>query len=182
MRPKQMVRGIRTAVCLLVLAELAGVQIGCTGARSEVVDTDLVRHNLMQKGDESMMKILNFSVFLLFFVLGSLLSQSAYAGSKGSLSSREISFFENTINPILIKNGVCSSVNDCDGHQYFGCLSYGTLSCNVYGITRMKTIKEIFSAFLNSGIPINNIEFYADRSWFSRPILSFDFRAEGGWR
>lgn len=103
---------------------------------------------------------------------------------KGNLDENELDFIRNTIFPILIKSNLCTSTTgDCVQHEFFICFSAESLSCNVYGISDEKIIKEIFLAVLNSGLKVSSFTFWKSRyhetSLFEKPILEFVDRTGG---
>lgn len=97
--------------------------------------------------------------------------------AKGPLDGEVSAFYDRTISPILIREDLCSSVQDCVEHRYLLCTSWDALSCNVYGITDERIIKEIFLAMLNSGLRISHLNFWRskrdDKYFFEKPILEF---------
>lgn len=113
-------------------------------------------------------------IALLLFVSSPSLAKG---NMKGNLDSDEIAFFEHTVNPILIRSKLCDSAGDCLRHDYIFCMSHETLSCDVYGITDEKVIKEIILAVLNSGLRVSSFTFWRskhqEKSFFERPLLNF---------
>jgi hypothetical protein len=89
----------------------------------------------------------------------------------------------NILSPILIREGLCNSRQDCREREYFFCVSWETISCDVYGITDEKLIKEIFRAMLNSGLKVRSFTFwhstYQEKSFFEKPLLRYNDRTEG---
>lgn len=102
----------------------------------------------------------------------------AKGNPKGILDKDEISLFKNTLLPILIKSKICTSVEkDCYENRYFICLSHDALSCDAYGITDEKVIKEILIAVINSGLKVSAFKFwrskYHETTFFEKPLLEF---------
>ena len=108
-------------------------------------------------------------------------------GMKGNLESNELDFFYNTVHPILIKANICHVTDgDCVSGDYSTCWSLETLSCDFYGITDEKVIREILIAMLNtekkdSQFRVSSFTFWREkyrdfymieRLW-KRPILKF---------
>jgi hypothetical protein len=105
-------------------------------------------------------------------------------GGKGNLNGNEPDYLDNTFFPILIKAHICKEANkDCIGGDYIFCNSDETLSCNVYGISDEKVIKELFMSMLNSGLKVSNFNFYRSKhhegSIFESPLLKFNDNTRG---
>ena len=99
------------------------------------------------------------------------------------MTRNEIDYFLNVFNPILIKAHICTQVRgDCE-NDYVICDSEETLSCQVYGITDEKVIRELFMSMLNSGLNVSHFTFYRSRyhegSIFEKPLLEFIDRTGG---
>lgn len=114
-----------------------------------------------------------FLAALLFFYASSIWAK----GMKGNLEKEELDFIGHTFIPILIKNNICvKATGDCR-HDYILCMSLDSLSCDVYGISDEKVIKEIFLAVLNSGLRVSSFTFwrskYHETSLFEKPLLKF---------
>jgi hypothetical protein len=120
---------------------------------------------------------------LLAFLL--LCANPAWAkGMKGNLEDNEINFIENTFIPILLKANLCTrATGDCRDIGRITCFSGDSLSCNVYGISDEKVIKEILLAMLNSGLNVSSFTFwkskYHETSLFERPLLKYVDRTGG---
>lgn len=103
--------------------------------------------------------------------------------AKGPLDSDVADFSKNTLTPILIREGLCDSRQDCRDREYFFCVSWETISCDVYGITDEKLIREIFLAMLNSGLKVGSFTFWRstfhDKSFFEKPLLHYNNRTRG---
>ena len=97
--------------------------------------------------------------------------------AKGPLDSDVAEFSKNILTPILVREGLCTSRQDCRDKEYFFCISWETISCNVFGITDKKLIKEIFIAMLNSELKIRNFDFwrstYREKSILEKPLLRY---------
>jgi hypothetical protein len=105
---------------------------------------------------------------------------------KGSLSGEEIDFIHNKLEPILVKSNLCASVGKCSGHDYLFCMAHGSgyaLTCDVYGITDDKVIKELFAAFMNSGLRVSSITFWQSKyhktSLFEKPLMKYVDHTDG---
>ncbi|HCA27160.1 MAG TPA: hypothetical protein DEP05_05895 [Betaproteobacteria bacterium] len=107
----------------------------------------------------------------------------AQGDMKGGLSGKELDFIDHTFYPLLIKEKLCTSVDDCLNRNYIRCLSYDTLTCDVYGVSDPRVIREIFLAILNSGLKISYLAFWRTKhshtGFFERPLLRFIDRAGG---
>lgn len=103
--------------------------------------------------------------------------------AKGPLDNDVSDFSKNILSPILIREGLCNSRQNCREREYFFCVSWETISCDVYGITDEKLIKEIFLAMLNSGLKVGSFRFwnstYREKSFFEKPLLSYINRTGG---
>ncbi|MFZ2161215.1 MAG: hypothetical protein WAW02_03265 [Sideroxyarcus sp.] len=92
-------------------------------------------------------------------------------------------FSNNILTPILVREGLCSSSQDCRNKELFFCISWETISCDVYGISDEKLIKEIFLAMLNSGMKVRNFDIwrskYREKAFFEKPLLSYINRTGG---
>ncbi|MCF8183541.1 MAG: hypothetical protein K9J43_01040 [Polynucleobacter sp.] len=97
--------------------------------------------------------------------------------AKGPLDGDASTFGKQTLSPILIREKLCTSVQDCREREYFFCTSWESISCDLYGITDEKIIKEILLAMLNSGLKASHFRFWLrshrDKSFFDKPILEF---------
>lgn len=114
-----------------------------------------------------------FLAALLFFYTSSIWAK----GMKGNLEKEELDFIDYTFIPILIKNNVCvKATGDCR-HDYILCMSLDSFSCDVYGITDEKAIKEVFLAVLNSRLNVSSFTFwrskYHETSLLEKPLLKF---------
>ena len=101
-------------------------------------------------------------------------------GLKGSLEPNELEWFYNSFIPILKKHNLCTNVaGDCKADHII-CMSHETLSCDVYGISDEKVIREIFLAMLNSDLNVSSFKFwkskYHETSLFERPLLEYSNR------
>jgi len=103
--------------------------------------------------------------------------------AKGPLDNDVFDFSKNILSPILIREGLCNSREDCREREYFFCVSWETVSCDVYGITDEKLIKEIFWAMLTSGLTVGSFTFwhstYREKSFFEKPLLRYSDRTGG---
>lgn len=103
--------------------------------------------------------------------------------AKGPLDSDVAEFSENILTPILVREGLCSSRQDCREKEYFFCVSWKSISCDVFGIANEKLIKEIVLAMLNSELKIHSFHFwrskYREKSVFEKPLLSYINRIGG---
>ena len=103
--------------------------------------------------------------------------------AKGPLDNDVADFSKNILSPILIREGLCNSRQNCRDREYFFCVSWETISCDVYGITDEKLIKEIFLAMLNSGLKVGSFSFwrstYREKSFFEKPFLNYNNRTGG---
>lgn len=103
--------------------------------------------------------------------------------AKGPLDNDVSNFSKEVLSPILIRARLCSSRQNCREREYFFCVSWETISCDVYGITDEKLIKEIFLAMLNSGLKVGSFRFwsstYREKSFFEKPLLSYINRTGG---
>lgn len=103
--------------------------------------------------------------------------------AKGPLDSDVSDFSNNILSPILIREGLCNSRQNCREREYFFCVSWETISCEVFGITDEKLIKEIFWAMLNSGLKVRSFVFWHstrhEKSLFEKPLLNYINRTGG---
>src|ERR1035438_6687848 len=85
-------------------------------------------------------------------------------GNKGILRTDEIAYIKNVLDPQLVKAGVCSSAKECDDNydRYNTCLSGRALSCDIYGISDEKMIREILLSMLNSQLRVGQITFWGN--------------------
>jgi hypothetical protein len=125
-------------------------------------------------------------VFLLMLSFGLFCSGQIWAigDMKGNLDKSERAFFNQTLIPILTKSKVCiSATGDCLSGNFFICSSYKTLSCDTYGISDEKTIKEILVAVVNSGLKISRFSFwrskYHETGAFEKPLIEYVDRTVG---
>lgn len=97
--------------------------------------------------------------------------------AKGPLDSEASYFIKYTLSPILIREKLCNSIQDCIERDYFLYTSWNTISCDLYGITDEKIIKEIFLAMLSRGLRVSHFCVWRntnhDKSFFEKPILEF---------
>lgn len=95
----------------------------------------------------------------------------------GPLDGAASDYYDHTLIPILIKEKLCDSEQDCRNHEYFFYTSWTSISFLVYGITDEKIVRKIFMSMLNSGLRIEGITFWPSRyhkgSIFERPILNY---------
>ena len=115
------------------------------------------------------------SSLLLFLTLTLFSSNPSWA--KGPLDGMAADYFDHAMAPILIKAKLCSSLKDCNGHEYFFCTSWDSLVCEVYGINDEQVVKELFLSMLNSGLRIGAVMFWSskhnEKSFFEKPLLQF---------
>lgn len=130
-------------------------------------------HRLEKKGGKTRILFTCLALISLFYINASL------AGNlKGNLNNKELDFFYHTAIPILVKSGICTRVTgDCQRGNYFICSSHQSLTCEVYGITNEKVIKQLFLAFLVSELQISSLKFwrsnYHETSIFEKPLLEY---------
>lgn len=106
-----------------------------------------------------------------------------FGWAKGPLDNDVSNFSQNILFPILIREGLCNSAQNCRQREYFFCVSWETISCDVYGITDEKLIKEIFLAMLKNGLKVGSFTFwhstYREKSFFEKPLLHYNDRTGG---
>jgi hypothetical protein len=103
-------------------------------------------------------------------------------GLKGNLEANELGWVQNVFIPILRKSNLCTNeMGDCRVDHII-CWSGETLSCDVYGISDERVIKEIFLAMLNSDLKVSSFNFWKNRyhetSLFERPLLAYTNRSD----
>ncbi len=115
---------------------------------------------------------------LILLVLSLFCDPPCVAGGEGPLHQDASNYFEQNLAPLLIKEKLCDSFQDCTYRHrfYFFAISLNdTIHFDVYGITDEKIIKEILLSMLNSGLRISKIDFwqskYDEKSFFEKPIL-----------
>jgi len=108
---------------------------------------------------------------------------ASHSWAKGPLDGDASIFGKQILDPILIREKLCNSVQDCREREYFFCTSWESLSCHLYGITDEKIIKEIFLAMLISGLKVSHLRIWRsthhNKSFFEKPILEFIDHTEG---
>lgn len=108
----------------------------------------------------------------LFFIVFPLATQA-----KGPLDIEVAEFSKTVVTPILVKNGLCNSRQECREKEYFFCVSWETVSCDVYGITDETVIKEILTAAIGSKTRFHSINFWglhhSKKSLLDKPIVSY---------
>lgn len=124
-------------------------------------------------------------LFLLTLTL-SLLCVSPSWASGGSGEAEY--YFEHTLHPILIKEKLCVSINDCIRLKYasYAISLSGAINFYSWGITDERIIKEIFLSLLGSGLRIERITFWRKKkeeftfvedffefSFSGKPLLEF---------
>ena len=118
------------------------------------------------------------TVLLMLLLFGANMSWA-----KGPLDNDVSDFSKNILSPILIREGLCNSRQNCREREFFFCVSWETIGCDVYGITDENLIKEIFMAMLNSGLKVHRFTFWRstkrEKSFFERPILEFSDHTGG---
>ena len=116
-------------------------------------------------------------------LLALMLFSASPSWAKGPLDNDVSDFSKNILSPILIREGLCNSRQNCREREYFFCVSWETISCDVYGITDEKLIKEIFLAMLKSGLKVGSFTFwhstYREKSFFEKPLLHYNDRTGG---
>lgn len=74
------------------------------------------------------------SLLIILFLLGLGVNFCWADGMKGGLSSAELAFIQEKVFSVLIEYGYCARASgDCVGDYYVTCLSYKSLTCNVWG-------------------------------------------------
>ena len=126
----------------------------------------------------TIMKTLKHRQWLAGLIMFSALLLHAPASTaKGPLDGEVASYFKNTLAPLLMAKKLCTSVQDCREHEYFFCTAWTAISCEVYGITDERIVREIFLSVLNSELRVRAITFWASKyhkgSIFEKPLLEF---------
>ena len=98
---------------------------------------------------------------------------------KGNLEASELAFIQGKVFPLLIKYGYCARASgDCLGDYYVTCLSYKSLTCNVWGVTNKRAVFAITKAVLDSNLNISQFIFwrsrYKEKGIFEKPLLRLD--------
>ena len=128
----------------------------------------------------SMVRIINNILFIIFIFITINVSQCL---AKSSQDSDISTFAENKLFPILIREKLCSSIKDCRDKEYFLCVSWETISCEIYGVSSEKLINEIFLLMLTSRLNIRSLVFWGSTSrkktFFEKPLLNYINRARG---
>lgn len=123
------------------------------------------------------MKIKPSKTQFIFMLTLSLLCVSPSWAGGGPLHGGAANYFENTLVPILIKEKLCVSKEDCgEKHQYFSfAISFSqAIDFGLYGITDERIIKEILLSMLNSDLRIHKITFWKSKKFFlEKPLLEF---------
>jgi hypothetical protein len=102
-----------------------------------------------------------------------------WALSKGALTGKELDYFNNVFDPMLVRAHICTQADGDCVDQYIFCDSEETLSCDVYGITDKKLIKALFYSMLNSGLNISYLAFHSRKyheisfRLFEKPLLQY---------
>lgn len=122
--------------------------------------------------------------FFLMLLLGCIFIsiQNAIAGD--SLTSKSNDFRENRIVPILIRANLCTSRQDCRNKEILLCSSSSTAtSCDFYGITDEKIMKEIMVEIMYGNTLIKSVFFYRNTkkntSFFENSIMMYSDKLTG---
>lgn len=125
------------------------------------------------------------SFFLRMLALSLLCVSPSWAGG-GPLHGDASNYFEHTLVPLLIKEKLCNSKEDCgETHNYFFfAISWSeSIDFDLYDITDERVIKEILLSMLNSGLRISRITFWRskfhEQSFFEKPLVEFIDRTGG---
>ena len=131
-------------------------------------------------------KLSKTQLFLLTLTLSLLCVSPSWAGGAGPLHQDASNYFEQTLAPLLIKEKLCVSENDCgerNKYYFFAVSLSNSIDFYLYGITDERIIKEIILSMLNSGLSISKITFwrskYNEQSFFEKPLVEFIDRTGG---
>ena len=110
-------------------------------------------------------------------LVAAMLFGTSRSWAKGPLDGEAATFITQNVSKILIRENLCSSVQDCIEHKYVLYTSWESIAFNVYGIADEKVIKEIFLAMLNSSLRVSHFRVWRskhdDKSFLEKPILEF---------